>query len=71
MTKMIKDYKRDLKQLNKRIENVKHCIKHGDDTDATVDRLELLREERNDLVYAIELMSDYVQAVEKRRNGVV
>lgn len=67
---MIKNYKKDLKEVNRQIKDLKLAVENGDENVTTLYRLELLKEERCDLEYSISMMEEYVQAVENRRKGV-
>lgn len=68
---MIESYKRDVKAVEKRIAEIKLQIKEtGDIGGNLAQRLCLFRQEREDLEYALAMMTEYVEAVNSRRKGV-
>lgn len=71
MKKMIESYKRDVVAIEKRIAEIKLQIeKDGDASGRLTQRIFAFRREREDLLYSITMMTEYVEAVESRRKGV-
>lgn len=70
MKKMLKSYERDLRGIEGRIDELKKALQENKTQNNFEERISILTEEREELLYAIAMIKDYMYEVESRGKGV-